>query len=391
MSRDDGSKKITILGATGSVGQSTLDLLRRDPDRFSVAALTANTNVEQLAKDAIEFDADLAVVADEGGFSRLKDLLSHTQTRVLAGEEGLIAAAEANSDLVVAAIVGTAGLRPTLAAVRAGTTIALANKECLVCAGDLFMSEADKAGAKILPIDSEHNAIYQVFDFERPETVDKIILTASGGPFWHRRSECLKDVTPAEAVAHPNWDMGQKISVDSATLMNKGLEVIEAFYLFPVSTDQLEVVIHRESVIHSMVEYCDGSVLAQLGSPDMRTPISYALAWPNRIKTPVERLSLPKLGKLTFAEPDTAAFPCLQLAMDSLKEGGASPLILNAANEIAVEAFLRKKMRFTDISPLVKATLDKCDMKAPHSLSMVFEQDTDARRVAADLVGQFSV
>ena len=385
------TKRISILGATGSVGQSTLDLIRRDPEAFSITAITANTNVEQLARDAIAFHADVAVVADESKFQQLKELLSGTGVKALAGEEGLIAAADMDCDLVVAAIVGTAGLRPTLAAVRRGTTIALANKECLVCAGDLFISEANKSGAKILPIDSEHNAIYQVFDFERPETVEKIILTASGGPFWNRRSECLKGVTPAEAIAHPNWDMGQKISVDSASLMNKGLEVIEAYYLFPVSTKQLEVVIHRESVIHSMVEYCDGSVLAQLGSPDMRTPISYALAWPNRIKTPVERLSLPELGKLTFASPDTEAFPCLQLAMDSLEEGGSAPLVLNAANEIAVAAFLNNRLRFTDISSLVKATLAKCDMKAPQSLSMVFEQDAEARRVADALAKQFEV
>lgn len=384
-------KRISILGATGSVGQSTLDLVRRDPEAFSVTAITANTNIEQLVRDAIEFKADLAVVADQSKYQQLKDLLAGTDVKPLAGEDGLIAAADSDCDLLVAAIVGTAGLRPTLAAVRRGTAIALANKECLVCAGDLFISEANKSGAKILPIDSEHNAIYQVFDFERPEAVDRIILTASGGPFWNRRSECLRNVTPAEAVAHPNWDMGQKISVDSATLMNKGLEVIEAYYLFPVSTDQLDVVIHRESVIHSMVEYCDGSVLAQLGSPDMRTPISYALAWPNRIKTPVERLSLPELGKLTFANPDTEAFPCLQLAMDSLQEGGSAPLILNAANEIAVAAFLKNKLRFTDISSLVKATLAKCDMKAPQSLSMVFEQDAEARRIADGLIRQFEI
>lgn len=369
---------------------STIDLVRRNPDRFSVKAVTANKNVEELAALAREFAAEVAVSADERHYAQLKELLADTGTRVLAGEEGLIAAAEIDCDLVMAAIVGAAGLRPTLAAVSKGTTIALANKECLVCAGDLFMQEARKSGSRILPVDSEHNAVYQVFDFQRETAVEKVILTASGGPFWKRRGECLKEVTPAEAVAHPNWEMGQKISVDSATMMNKGLEVIEAYHLFPVGKAQIDVVIHPESVIHSMVQYSDGSVLAQLGSPDMRTPIAYALAWPDRIDAPVKTLSLPKLSQLTFAEPDFETFECLQLAMEALKEGGAAPLVLNAANEIAVKAFLEEKIGFLDVSSLVKATLAKTDMKAPQSLSNVFEQDQQARIVAQTLLTQMA-
>lgn len=383
-------KSISILGGTGSVGASTIDLVRRNPDRFSVKALTANTNVEMLASLAQEFSAEIAVIGDATKYAALREALEGTETEVLSGEEGLIAAAEIECDLVMAAIVGAAGLRPTLAAVRKGRTIALANKECLVCAGDLFMQEAHKSGSRILPVDSEHNAIYQVFDFERHKTVEKIILTASGGPFWQRRADCLKNVTPAEAVAHPNWDMGKKISVDSATMMNKGLEVIEAFHLFPVRKDQIDVVIHPQSVIHSMVQYNDGSVLAQLGSPDMRTPIAYALAWPDRIEAPVPALSLPELAQLTFAEPDLEKFECLKLAMDALNEGGAAPLVLNAANEVAVDAFLQEKIGFMDISSIVKATLDTIDMKAPQSLSNVFEQDQEARAIAQTLLTQLA-
>lgn len=383
-------KRICILGATGSVGASTLDLVRRNPDQYRVTAVTANSNVEALAAIAKEFSVEMAVVADESRYRALVSELADSSINVLAGETGLISAAEADCDMVMAAIVGSAGLRPTLAAVRKGTDIALANKECLVCAGDLFMQEAIKSGSRILPVDSEHNAIYQVFDANRPETVEKIILTASGGPFWSKRTECLKSVTPAEAIAHPNWDMGQKISVDSATMMNKGLEVIEAFHLFPVTENQIEVVVHPESVVHSMVQYRDGSVLAQLGSPDMRTPIAYALAWPDRLDAPVEKLSLPQLGQLTFAEPDLNTFACLALAMEALKEGGSAPLILNAANEVAVAAFLQRQIGFMDISSVVKATLDISDMKAPQSLSSVFEQDEQARATANSLLQQFA-
>lgn len=382
-----GPKSLTILGATGSVGESTLDLVRQNPESFNVVALTANSNVDYLATLAREFNAELAVVADESKYKDLQAALAGSGIACASGKAGLIEAAERKADIVMAAIVGAAGLRPTLAAVRRGATIALANKECLVCAGDLFMQEAAANHARILPVDSEHNAIFQVFDFNRDRSVEKIILTASGGPFWDKRADCLKAVTPAEAVKHPNWSMGQKISVDSATMMNKGLEVIEAFHLFPVRQNQIEVLVHPQSVVHSLVQYVDGSVLAQLGSPDMRTPIAYALAWPDRMDAPVERLSLAEIGQLTFAAPDLATFPCLKLAMDALGEGGAAPAILNAANEIAVEAFLQEKIGFMDISSLVKATLDKVDMKAPQSLSMVFDVDREARIAARELIG----
>lgn len=383
-------KSISILGATGSVGLSTLDLVRKNRDAFKVVALTANNSVDELAALAIEFDVEFAVVGNSAQYDALKQALSDTGIRCGAGEAALVEAAECDSELVMAAIVGAAGLPPTLAAVQRGATIALANKECLVCAGDLFMKEAEANSARILPVDSEHNAIFQVFDFDRPGSVEKIILTASGGPFWKRRGDCLKNVTPEEAIAHPNWSMGPKISVDSATMMNKGLELIEAYHLFPVSPDQIEVVVHPQSIIHSMVQYADGSVLAQLGSPDMRTPIAYALAWPDRMNAPVDRLSLPKNADLTFAEPDLDTFPCLGLAMQSLHHGGAAPIVLNAANEIAVEAFLANQIGFMDISAVVKSALDKSDMKAPQSLSMVFEYDMEVRRTAKSLVKHYT-
>ncbi len=383
-------KTISILGATGSVGLSTLDLVRRNPERFKVIAITANTNVRALAKLAVEFNAKLAVIGNPDKFLELKEALSSTTIRVASGEGGLIEAAQADAEIVMAAIVGAAGLRPTLAAIKRGATIALANKECLVCAGELMIEEARRSRATILPVDSEHNAIFQVFDFNADRSVEKIILTASGGPFWDKRADCLKSVTPEQAVKHPNWDMGRKISVDSATMMNKGLEVIEAYHLFPVSHDQIEVLVHPQSVIHSMVQYIDGSVLAQLGSPDMRTPIAYAMSWPERLEAPVERLSLAEIGQLTFAEPDYDTFPCLQQAMDALRNGGSAPIVLNAANEVAVEAFLGEKIGFMDISSVVNSALTKLDMKAPQSLSMVFEMDEQARAVSDAIVKDMS-
>lgn len=379
-------KTLTILGATGSVGMSTLDLVRRNPQQFKIVALTANTSVDALAKLAIEFDAELAVIADDEKYADLKAVLKGTNIRAASGEGGLDEAARANASIVMAAIVGAAGLKPTLAAVKRGATIALANKECLVCAGDLMIEHAKHSGATILPVDSEHNAIFQVFDFNAARSVEKIILTASGGPFWDKQTDKLKDVTPAEAINHPNWDMGQKISVDSATMMNKGLEVIEAFHLFPIEADQIEVLVHPQSVVHSMVQYVDGSVLAQLGSPDMRTPIAYAISWPERMQAPVDRLSLADIGNLSFAKPDFDKFPCLKQAMDALKHGGSAPIVLNAANEVAVEAFLAERIGFMDIPAVVDSALSKLDMKAPHSLSMVFELDKEARSVSTAIV-----
>lgn len=382
-------KRISILGATGSIGQSTLDLIGRNRNKFKVVALTAHSKVEELAAAAIAFSAELAVIGDEARLDELTRRLEGTGVEAAAGETALIEAAQRPADIVMAAIVGAAGLKPTLAAVRCGTTIALANKECLVCAGDLMTKEVQACGATLLPVDSEHNAIYQVFDFEQSKAVDRLILTASGGPFLGRAKNSLAGVTPAQAVAHPNWDMGAKISVDSATMMNKGLEVIEAYHLFPVDKDKIDVLVHPQSVIHSMVEYQDGSVLAQLGSPDMRTPIAYSLAWPERMEAPVQKLSLAEIGSLTFEEPDYEAFRCLALAKEALFAGGAAPAILNAVNEVAVEAFLGGQVGFLDIGALVEETLAKCDMKAPQSLTNVFEIDGEARRMATSLLPAF--
>jgi len=382
-------KTVTILGSTGSIGTNTLDLIALHSDAYKVVGLTANSNVKLLAEQAIKFKAEAVAIADESHYAALKDALSCTNVTVTAGEAAVADLASAPSDFVMSAIVGFAGLRPTLEAARRGAIIGLANKECLVCAGDLMTNEIKTHGATLLPVDSEHNAIFQVFDFERPEGVDKIILTASGGPFRSTPLEQLTSVTPAMAVAHPNWDMGAKISVDSATMMNKGLELIEAYHLFPVRADQIDVVVHPQSVIHSMVEYKDSSVLAQLGSPDMRTPIGYALAYPERINTPSERLNLAEIGKLTFEAPDYQRFPCLKVARDVMAHGGAQPTIMNAANEIAVAAFLAGQIRFVDISAHVVETLTNCDMKAPHSLANVYEIDAESRQIASKLLSRF--
>jgi len=385
------AKTLTILGATGSVGLSTIDLVRAEPDRFRIVALTAHCKVQELAALARELKPELAVIGSETCFTELKEALAGTGIECAAGPEALVDAASRHSDIVMAAIVGAAGLRPTLAAVRRGATVALANKECLVCAGDLMMQEVEKFGARLLPVDSEHNAIFQVFDTEHPKTVSRLVLTASGGPFLGRSRDSLRQVKPAEAVAHPKWDMGAKISVDSATLMNKGLEVIEAYHLFPVEKNQINVLVHPQSVVHSMVEYIDGSTLAQLGSPDMRVPIASCLAWPNRMKTPAQRLDLAQIGSLTFEEPDTGTFTCLQLARDALLAGGAFPAILNAANEVAVAAFLIGEIGFLDISRTVEETLSRCDMKAPHSMANVMEIDVEARAQATALLAELRV
>ena len=375
-------KTLSILGATGSIGQNTLDLVRRNPSDFDIVALTAFSGVELLIALAKEFKPVIATIGNEELFTVLKDGLAGTGIRCAAGEEGLLEAANEPSDMVVAAIVGAAGLRPVLTAVRRGATIALANKECLVCAGGLMMQEVATHGATLLPVDSEHNAIFQVFDDAAENAVSRIILTASGGPFLKHSVESLATVTPKQAVAHPNWDMGAKISVDSATMMNKGLEVIEAYHLFPVEKHQIDIVIHPQSVIHSMVEYIDGSTLAQLGCPDMRVPIASCLAWPNRMRTPAKKLNLAEIGSLDFFDVDYTKFTCLQLAKDALLAGGAAPTMLNAANEVAVAAFLDKKIGFLDISRLVETVLSEGDMKEPHSLANVFEIDSEARSLA---------
>jgi 1-deoxy-D-xylulose-5-phosphate reductoisomerase len=374
-------KRVTVLGATGSVGRSTLDLIERAPEAYQVVALTARCNVEELAAAAIRTNAESAVVADESCLADLRQRLAGTGIVSSAGKAAICEAA-ASADWTMAAIVGCAGLEPVMAEVEAGGTVVLANKEPLVSAGELVLGAARRHGATVLPADSEHNAIFQCFDFARPERVRRIILTASGGPFRDRTLEQMRGVTPAQAIAHPNWSMGAKISVDSATLMNKGLELIEAARLFPVEQDRLEVVLHRQSVIHSLVDYVDGSILAQLGPSDMRVPIAHTLAWPDRIATPMAPLDLVAIGRLDFEAPDPARFPALRLAREALTAGGAAPAVLNAANEVAVAAFLDERIGFLEIAAIVADTLARYAPEAPRSLDAVLAVDAEARAIA---------
>ena len=380
-------RRVSILGSTGSIGCSTLDIIDHHGDAFVVEALTAHRNVKRLAAQATKFRPRVAVVGDAAVYRQLKEALSGTGVAVAAGPEALVEAAHRPADWTMAAIVGAAGLEPTIAAIRRGAVVALANKECLVSAGRLMMDEVRAAGATLLPVDSEHNAIFQVFDFEQPESVERIILTASGGPFRTMDRAVMAHVTPAQAIAHPNWDMGAKISVDSATLMNKGLELIEAHHLFGLPAERIEILIHPQSVIHSMVSYVDGSVLAHLGAPDMRTPIAHALGWPKRISTPAARLDLSKLGQLTFEPPDLERFPALRLAGQALKTGGAAPTILNAANEIAVQGFLAGCIGFLDIARIVEETLATVDEPDASDLSEIRDIDHRARAAAQELLG----
>jgi 1-deoxy-D-xylulose-5-phosphate reductoisomerase len=376
-------RSVSILGATGSVGRSALDLIGRNPEAFRVEALTARREVQGLAELARHHKARLAVVADPDRYSALKDALWGTGIEAAAGQAALVEAAARPADWVLAAIVGLAGLEPTLAAARRGAILALANKESLVCAGELFLAEAKRAKAVILPVDSEHNAIFQVLDPAQRASVERIILTASGGPFRKLDRAAMTRVTPAQAVAHPNWKMGAKISVDSATLMNKGLETIEAKYLFGLSPAQIEIVIHPQSIVHGLVAYSDGSVLAQLSPPDMRTPIGHTLTWPKRSATPTPRLDLAKLGTLTFEAPDEERFPALRLARAALQAGGRTPTILNAANEIAVEGFLGGRIGFLDIAGIVEQTLEKLGPGPLDSLDALWDFDRQARAFAA--------
>ena len=378
-------KTVSILGATGSVGTSTLDLVEREPDRFRVRALTANCDVGKLAAAARRTRAELAVVADESCLPALRDALAGTDTQVAAGRQAICDAA-AGADWTMGAIVGCAGLEPVMAAIRHGGTVVLANKEPLVSAGEVILAAAAHSGATLLPADSEHNAIYQCFDFARPEGVRRIILTASGGPFRDWTREEMAGVTIEQAVAHPNWTMGAKISIDSATMMNKGLELIEAARLFPVPHDRIEVVMHRQSVIHSMVDYVDGSMLAQLGPSDMRVPIAHTLAWPERMATPMAPLDLVAIGRLDFEACDPVRFPALALARAALEAGGARPAILNAANEIAVAAFLAGRIGFLEIAAIVADTLERYDPPAPETLDAVLAIDGEARRKAEERV-----
>ncbi|MEJ2453971.1 MAG: 1-deoxy-D-xylulose-5-phosphate reductoisomerase [Candidatus Thiodiazotropha sp.] len=383
-------KGVTILGSTGSIGVSTLDVIGRHPDRYRVVALTAHRDVERMLEQCQRFRPTVAVMADEAAGRRLAERLAERgiTTEVLCGLRGLeTAAAMRDADFVMAAIVGAAGLLPTLAAVRAGKRVLLANKEVLVMAGRLFMQETQSHGAEILPIDSEHNAVFQCLPPEGAWDIDlsgvtRILLTASGGPFRNTPLEALAEVTPAQACAHPNWDMGRKISVDSATMMNKGLEVIEAHWLFHAPAEKIQVVLHPQSVIHSMVEYADGSVLAQLGNPDMRTPIAHALAWPERIESGVGSLDLFKVARLDFEAPDLVRFPCLRLAFEAIEAGGSAPAILNAANEVAVAAFLDERLSFTAIAEVVEETLQRLPAAEADSLERLLQIDSEARDVA---------
>jgi 1-deoxy-D-xylulose-5-phosphate reductoisomerase len=375
-------RSVTVLGATGSIGCNTLDLIGRSPERFRVEALTGNANVELLIKQARTFSPKLVVIGEQSKYAALKSGLAGTGIEVAAGASALIEAAARPADFVMAGIVGIAGLAPTLTAARRGAIVGLANKECLVCAGDFLVAEMKRGGAELIPVDSEHNAIFQVFDFDAHSGVEKLILTASGGPFRSYDRAAMEKVTPAQAVAHPNWDMGAKISVDSATMMNKGLELIEAYYLFPVEEPQIEILVHPQSVVHSLVAYVDGSVLAQMGTPDMRTPISYALGWPHRMPTPSPRLALEKIGNLTFEAPDITRFPALRIARDALRAGGAAPIILNAANEVAVRCFLEGALGFLGIADVVEKVLNESNAAAPACIEDVAEIDSAARRLA---------
>ncbi|WP_413203325.1 1-deoxy-D-xylulose-5-phosphate reductoisomerase [Rhodospirillum sp. A1_3_36] len=381
-------RRISILGSTGSIGKSTIDLIERDPDAYHVVALTANGSAEALAAQAIALKAEVAVVADPAAFVRLKEALAGSGIEAAAGPDAVREAAAREADWVMAAIVGAAGLEPTLAAVERGATVALANKECLVCAGDLFMAEVKRYGATLLPVDSEHNAIFQVFDFDRKDRIEKILLTASGGPFRDWSRDQMAVATPEQAIAHPNWSMGAKISVDSASMFNKGLEFIEAHHIFGLGADRIEILVHPQSVVHSMVAYVDGSVLAQLGSPDMRTPIAYSLAWPDRMVAPVPRLDFAALGRLDFRAPDPERFPAIRIVREALERGGGAPTAMNAANEVAVDRFLNREVGFLDIPVVVEETIEEI-MSGPlgtqtvDRLDAVRAVDSEARIVAA--------
>ncbi|MGY0712290.1 1-deoxy-D-xylulose-5-phosphate reductoisomerase [Azospirillum argentinense] len=383
---ENAPRRVTIFGSTGSVGTQTVDLVAREPERFPVEALTANRNVALLAEQARQLRPKLAVVADPAAYADLKEALAGTGVEAAAGPQAVAEAAERPADWVMAAIVGAAGLEPTLAAVRRGACVAFANKEVLVCAGALMMEEVRRHGANLLPVDSEHSAIYQVFDFDRLDSVQRLILTASGGPFRTKDRAFMAAATREQAVAHPTWEMGAKISIDSATMMNKGLEIIEAHFLFGVPEEKIDVLVHPQSVVHSLVEYVDGSVLAQLGTPDMRTPIAYALGWPARIPTPAERLDLVKAATLTFEAPDPERFPALRLARAALQSGGGAPTILSAANEVAVQAFLDRQIGFLDIERIVEGVLGTLPHRPLRDLGAVRDTDAEARRVAADRV-----
>jgi len=383
-------RTISILGATGSVGSSTLDLVERNPDRFEVIALTAAKSVQALADAALRTNARLAVIGDAKLLPELESKLADSDCQAATGAAALAEAASGEAELVMAAIVGCAGLQPVMSAIEAGRTVALANKEALVTAGELMTGAAKAFGSTILPVDSEHNAIFQCLADNRSCDVSKLVLTASGGPFRTWTRDQMAVATPDQAIAHPNWSMGAKISVDSATMMNKGLELIEAGHLFGLTSERLDVLVHPQSVIHSMVEYVDGSVLAQLGSPDMRIPIAHALAWPDRMETPAERLDLARIGNLSFEVPDLERFPALRVAREAMEAGGASPVVLNAANEEAVAAFLAGRIRFLSIVDTVEEVLARMDAPKPRSIADVIDIDLRTRARANEFMSDMA-
>src|SRR2546428_3868050 len=387
-------RTVTLLGATGSIGASTVDLLKRERKRFRVEAVCANKSAAALGALARELGARFAAVAGAAAYGDLKAALAGSGIEAAAGESGLIEAAERPAEWVIGAITGAAGLKPTLAAAERGAIVALANKETLVCAGDLFMRRAAASGATILPVDSEHNALFQAMSGSRREDVRRVILTASGGPFRTAGAEVIRTATVEQALKHPNWSMGPKVTVDSATMMNKGLELIEAHHLFKLRADQIDVLVHPQSIVHSLVEYCDGSLIAQLGSPDMRIPIAYCLAWPARLEGPAPRLDLARARTLTFEEPDHARFPALGLARRALEAGGAAPTVLNAANEVAVAEFIARRLDFMGITALVEATLEGALGRnwavEPESLDQALSVDHDSRLLARELLPEIA-
>ncbi len=387
-------RRITILGATGSVGASTIDLIKREPDRYKVVAVSARRNAAALANVAREVGAEFAVVADPAVYPELKAALAGTRTEAAAGEQALLEAAQRPADWVMAAISGAIGLRPTLAAIERGATVALANKECLVCAGSLFMRRAVSTGATVLPVDSEHNAIFQALGAGPREDVRRVILTASGGPFRTWPLDRIKAATPEQALRHPNWSMGPRITVDSATMMNKGLELVEAQHLFALASEEIDVLVHPQSVVHGLVEYRDGSVVAQLGTPDMRIPIAHCLAWPRRIDGPAARLDLAQVRELTFEAPDPVRFPAIALTRRVLELGGAAPAVMNAADEVAVGEFIAGRIGFPAIVALVEATLDAAAKRGllaePATIEAVVAVDHTARSMARDLLPEIA-
>jgi len=383
------TKKITLLGATGTIGKNTISLVKDNPDKFEIETIIANNNVEELADIAKEVGAKNVIIANEAKFEKLNDILDGKEFNLACGESEVINHSKENTDIFISGAVGFCALKPTIAAIEAGNNIGLANKECLVCAGDLMMEKARKYGSDIIPIDSEHNSIFQVFDFDKKDQIEKITLTASGGPFRNFSHKEMQSVTPEMAVKHPNWAMGKKISVDSATMMNKGLEVIEAYYLFGVQQKQIDILVHPESIIHGLVTYKDGTMLAGMSGPDMKVPIAYALAYPQRISSKAGKINLADIGSLTFEKPDLKKFKCLDLALKALQIGQNCTIAINAANEIAVAAFLDKKIGYLDISIIVEKTLEEIEKKTANKISdfeEIFDIDLKARKFAEDLI-----